>query len=337
MFQQYTKAFKSSQTREFLSTTDKTDFCDASTGFEFFGKVVRLMDQDLNKKLPTGYRFADNNDRWRVDITAQDNNATWLSRDDNIDSTNRKSVPYFAVNLMLAKRMGWVVEKSSNVFEVGPNLLMELPYRKTSVKPDPKTCLNAKFTFTKPIHVVEGLLYFCSTFSWRFMNLNEAFEKATTHVFETPKTQNNLLKQWMSNISLWRMSSGLELDDSMVDLPVSPHYWNKKTLIVTLLEGVTIVIGASKGVYNGELVEINMAGLSKSNTYTVALEWYQKDEWLFNHSHFSTDGTGLELGNLTVSKHTPEYSKTLFSRKKLDGPERKYIKLDESVEHDTPI
>ena len=141
----------------------------------------------------------------------------------------------------------------------------------------------------------------------------------------------------MSNISLWRMSSGLELDDSMVDLPVSPHYWNKKTLIVTLLEGVTIVIGASKGVYNGELVEINMAGLSKSNTYTVALEWYQKGEWLFNHSHFSTDGTGLELGNLTVSKHTPEYSKTLFSRKKLDGPERKYIKLDESVEHDTPI
>ena len=81
------------------------------------------------------------------------------------------------------------------------------------------------------------------------------------------------------------MSSGLELDDSMVDLPVSPHYWNPKTLIVTLLEGVKIVIGGSKGVYNGEL-EINMAGLTKSNTYTVALEWHQKDEWLFNHSHF---------------------------------------------------
>ena len=44
------------------------------------------------------------------------------------------------------------------------------------------------------------------------------------------------------------MSSGLELDDSMVDLPVSPHYWNPKTLIFTLLEGVKIVIGGSKGV-----------------------------------------------------------------------------------------
>lgn len=28
---------------------------------------------------------------------------------------------------------------------------------------------------------------------------------------------------------------------------------------------------------------------------------------------------------------------TLFFKKKLDEPERKYIKLDESVEHDTPI
>ena len=155
-----------------MSTIDKTDLPDANKGFEFFGKAVRWMDQDLNKKLPTGYQFADNNYLWRVDIQAQDNNTTWLLRQCNIDSTNRKSVPYFAVNLMLAKRMGWEVEKSSNVFEVGPHLLMELPYGKTSVKPDPATCLNAKFTFTKPIHVVEGLLYLCSTFSWRFLKLN---------------------------------------------------------------------------------------------------------------------------------------------------------------------
>ena len=72
----------------------------------------------------------------------------------------------------------------------------------------------------------------------------------------------------------------------MVDLPVSPHYWNPKTLIVTLLEGVKIVIGGSKGVQNGEL-QINMAGLTKSNTYTGALEWYQKDEWNQTESKLS--------------------------------------------------
>lgn len=79
-----------------------------------------------------------------------------------------------------------MVEQSSNVYEVGRNLLMELPYGRTSVKPDPATCLNAKFTFTKPIHVVDGLPYLCSTFSWRFVNLNEAFKQATSRVFETP-------------------------------------------------------------------------------------------------------------------------------------------------------
>ena len=48
------------------------------------------------------------------------------------------------INLMTAKRIGWLVETASNVFHVGPNLLMELPYGKTSVKPDPATCLNFK-------------------------------------------------------------------------------------------------------------------------------------------------------------------------------------------------
>ena len=77
-------------------------------------KVVYWMNQYLNKKLPRGYQYADQRDRWRVDITAQDNYTTWLLRHYNIESTNRKSVPYFAVNLMVAKSMGWVVETSSN-------------------------------------------------------------------------------------------------------------------------------------------------------------------------------------------------------------------------------
>ena len=155
MFQQYAKAFKSSQTREFLSTIVKSQIPDANTGFEFFEKVVQWINQDLNKKLPTGYQYADDNSRWRVDIQAQDNYTTWLLGHYNIESTNRKTVPYFAFNLMLAKSMGSEVEKSSDVFEVGPKLLMELPCGKTSVKPDPATCLNAKFTFTKPTHVVD--------------------------------------------------------------------------------------------------------------------------------------------------------------------------------------
>lgn len=194
---------------------------EASTGFEFLEKVVQWMNQDLNDKLPTRHQYADDKNSWRVNIQAEDNYTTWLLNHDKINPMNSKSVPYFAVNLMLAKSMGCLVEKSSNVYKVGPNLLMELPNEYTSTKPYPATCLNAKFTFTKPIHVVDGLLYLCSTFNWRFVHLNEEFKQATTHVFGTPRTQTNVFKQWMTDISLWRMSSGLELDDSIVELPVS--------------------------------------------------------------------------------------------------------------------
>lgn len=94
----------------------------------------------------------------------------------------------------------------------------------------------------------------------------------------------------MSNLSLWRVTTGLNLDNSFIELPVS-HYWKPTTLSVSLLEGVKIVDGVSEGEYNGEL-EINMTSLTQNNTYSVALEWYQKDQWLFNHSQFSADGTG---------------------------------------------
>ena len=75
----------------------------------------------------------------------------------------------------------------------------------------------------------------------------------------------------MTNLKLWKTASGLDLDDSFVDLPVSPHYWKPTTLSVSLLEGVKIVGGVSKGEYNGEL-EIDMSSLTQNKTYTVALE-----------------------------------------------------------------
>ena len=98
---------------------------------------------------------------------------------------------------------------------------------------------------------------------------------------------------WMTNVKLWKTASGLDLDDSFVDLPVSPHYWKPTTLSASLLEGVKIVDGVSNGEYNGEL-EMDMSSLTQNNTYTVALELYQKDEWFFNRSNFSAEGTGLD-------------------------------------------
>ena len=89
-----------------MSTIDKTDLPDANKGFEFFGKAVRWMDQDLNKKLPTGYQFADNNYRWRVDIQAQDNNTTWLSIE-VVTSANKRELTHsllFALKPVVCKQ-----------------------------------------------------------------------------------------------------------------------------------------------------------------------------------------------------------------------------------------
>ena len=186
---------------------------------------------------------------------------------------------------------------------------MELPDGITGVKPDPATCLNAKFTFTQPIHVVDGLLYLCSTFSWHFVNLNEAFDKAIHQPYETSKTALNVFKPWMTNFKLWNMDLGLDLGDKFVDLPVSPHYWKPTTLRVTLLRGVQIVDGVSHGKYAGKL-QIDMSSLKQNNSYTVALEWYQKDAWLFNRSNFNVDGSGLKVDYLSIQKHTHEQNKT---------------------------
>lgn len=41
MFQRYAKAFKSSQSQEFLSKLNESDLPEASTGFEFLTKVFR--------------------------------------------------------------------------------------------------------------------------------------------------------------------------------------------------------------------------------------------------------------------------------------------------------
>ena len=54
LFQQYAKAFKSSQSQEFLSQLKTADLQDASNGFDFMSKVFRWMEQDLNKKITHG-------------------------------------------------------------------------------------------------------------------------------------------------------------------------------------------------------------------------------------------------------------------------------------------
>ena len=109
LFQQYAKAFSNNQSKEILSKLGKLDLQDVPNGFEFMGKVFRWMEQDLNQQLPTGFAYTGPPDCWRMTITDEDNYTTWLLRFTNIDPTNQKSVPYFAINLLQLN--GWVGSK----------------------------------------------------------------------------------------------------------------------------------------------------------------------------------------------------------------------------------
>ena len=83
--------------------------------------------------------------------------------------------------------MGWIKETAGNVYDLGSNLIMELQNNQTSTNPDPAHCKNRQLTFTKPIHVTDGLVDLSSTFLRRFVNLNEAFDKAIHQPYEPLK------------------------------------------------------------------------------------------------------------------------------------------------------
>ena len=66
MFKPYAKAFKetySTQNQEIVSTMDVDNLLQSNTGLEFFQNVYRRLEQDLMKKLPTGYRCTDGSER----------------------------------------------------------------------------------------------------------------------------------------------------------------------------------------------------------------------------------------------------------------------------------
>ena len=107
LFQQYAKAFNNNHSKENLSKLKKSDLQDAPNGFEFMGKVFRWMEQDLNQQLPTGYAYAGPKDVWRMTITAEDNNTTWLLRFTDIDPKYQKKCPLFRHQSFPSSTDGW--------------------------------------------------------------------------------------------------------------------------------------------------------------------------------------------------------------------------------------
>ena len=119
--------------------------------------------------------------------------------------------------------------------DIGPNLLLELPFGITSTKPDPADCNNSLLTFWKPIHVKHGLLYLCSAFSWRFINLDAAFAHGTTHVYKPSLIAKNAFEVLINDVAKWSFDQGLT-NGQFSKLAISPHYWNRKVLSMDLVK-----------------------------------------------------------------------------------------------------
>ena len=185
-------------------------------------------------KLPTGYRFTDGTNQWTPEFSIQENSTLKL-RHYKIDPKKSKTQPYFGINLKLAESMGWVVPLSQSTYEIGTNLLMELPEGLIDTKPNPAECANDQFSFSQPIHVTGGLLYLCAAFTWRFIHLDTTFATGTTHIYKPPLVAQNVFEYIMKSEEQWSEDQGLN-GGGFTELSISPHYWNRRVMSLTLVK-----------------------------------------------------------------------------------------------------
>ena len=132
LFQLYGEGVKkhdTSQTEDATATMKKADIPDGETGVEFMNNVVLWLQQKLMDTLSVGYCFASGNNKylptfeWKKDI----DKPSLFIRNSNLVLNYTKPKPYFAVNLTLAKQMGWIRAIAESTYKIGPNLLRH-PY-----------------------------------------------------------------------------------------------------------------------------------------------------------------------------------------------------------------
>ena len=302
MFQLFTRGFKAddnSQSEDIVSKLKKNQLPQLKTGVLFFQEVYRRLLQDVLEKLPTGYRFTDGTNRWIPEFSIQNNTSLQL-RHYQIDPKKRKTKAYFAINLKMAESMGWVVPVTHDTYELGNNLLMHLPDSVIGTKPNPADCNNSEFTFTQPFHVRRGLVYLSSVFTWQFIHLDSAFAVGTEHIYRPPLVARNEFDYIMTKNQQVSLDQGVA-DGEFTELSVSPHYWKRRVV------GLDLVKDQANNAYDSQF-SWSVWRKQKNQDYTLCVELYQTDKWLFDHAQVSlTASTGITLNHVKIVKHTHEY------------------------------
>ena len=303
MYARAMKADDSTSTQEITTTMEDADMPEAATGVTFMKKVVRWLEQDKLKKLFTGYVFGTSEVDYALRFEWKDEAGVptlWILND-QLNIAFNKSRPYLGLNQVMAQQMGWLVKKEDRSYAVGPNLLM---YPHVNRAKAPKLAAdgdkNQLFAFTDYVHVYRTMMYLSMVMDWQFVNLDEAYARATTHVYVPPKVLWNHFRWIMDDESVWIKDGGIS-SLGFVNLEGSPHYWKKKTVGMTLTKSGNKyepkfgwIIGTTK--------------LKMGLTYRVIVEVYTTDKVLFDKTRvIAENNLYVQMIDSAVTTHVHEY------------------------------
>ena len=167
---------------------------------------------------------------------------------------------------------------------------------------DPNTDRTTMFTFSDYLHVYKGAVYFSMVYDWQFVNLEQAYKLATTHVYKPPAVLDNHFKWLMEDVSSWELISGSGGVD-FEKLEISPHYWNK----------VLALWLTKSGKQYKEIWKWDTGRVSKGTKYILIFEIYMTDKTLFDKTSVSVHNENwmwCYLSSVYSGKYVHEYHGT---------------------------
>ena len=151
-----------------LDTLDGTSFIDAMKTF--------LNKKKKEKSLRHGWKIADANGKNQTHphFICEGNDFILHNVDVKLTEYSNICYPSFHIKSKLAVAMGWFVNKGNNNFELGSNLVLEIPEGSILNPIDLPSPSKSKFW---NYGTATGLIDLSMTCNWRFKNLNKAFER----------------------------------------------------------------------------------------------------------------------------------------------------------------
>ena len=294
------------RTQDISSIMEEADMPEAATGVVFVKKMFRWLLQDTRKKLFNGYNLstADADYAPRYEWKDEAGVPTFWILNEKTNVSFNKERPYLGFNAVLAQQMGWLVKNEDRSYTLGPNLLM---HPLLSQPKNPKVAAsvdkNQLFTFSDYVHFYRSMVYLSMVVDWQFVNLDEAYTRATTHVYVPPKVLGNSFRWIMDDGSAWIKVAGIH-SLGFVNLEGSPHYWKKKTV------GMSLTKSGNKYQPKFRWV-IGTTKLVKLQTYKLVVEIYTTDKVLFDKMRVSASSSlYVYMGNSALTTHVHEYGGT---------------------------